>query len=236
MSSTANQIISELISMANTQKASLLSRFFKTGKGQYGEGDKFLGITVPQSRIIVRKYWQNTTLNDVKVLLDSPIHEVRLVALLILVKMSDKGDRKKIFDFYLSNVHRVNNWDLVDVSAPRIVGRFLQDWDFDEYYSIISNLAKSSNLWEKRIAIVSTLYFIINNDFKPTIKISEQLLTDPHDLIHKACGWMLREVGKKDEKVLLSFLDKYYKVMPRTMLRYSIERFSQSKKKHYMKK
>ena len=182
------------------------------------------------SRKLAKKY-SKLSLDEIDSLLNSLIHEYRLVALLILVDKYN-NDKKNIYDFYFKNVSRVNNWDLVDLTAPKIVGDYLSDKDRNVLYS----LAKSPNLWEKRISIVSTFAFIRNNEFSDTLNISEILLNDKHDLIHKAVGWMLREVGKKDEKVLCSFLDKYSKLMPRTMLRYSIEKFSDEKKKYYMRR
>ncbi len=235
--SNVNYLLSDLKSLANPSKAKLLSGFFKTGKGQYGEGDKFLGVTVPQSRIIAKNYSSIITLDGIKKLLGNEFHEVRLVSLLILVDKFEKSDsnlaKSIIVDFYLSNTAGINNWDLVDLSAPRILGNYLVD---KNDRSILYKLVKSSNLWEKRISIISTLALIKNNQFNDTIKLSEILMNDSHDLIHKACGWMLREMGKMNEKVLLGFLDKYYKVMPRTCLRYSIERLSKKNKNHYMEK
>jgi len=217
--------------------------FFKTGKGQYGEGDKFIGISMPDVRIIAKKYL-NLSIKDVEKLLHSKIHEHRMIALVIWTYQfekaaspdvpSDKGNktREKIYKTYLKNTKHINNWDLVDVTTPRIVGRWLMDKD----RNILYKLAKSRNLWEKRISVLGTFPFIANNDFKDSIKICEMHLKDTHDLMHKACGWMLREIGKKDEKTLTNFLDKYSKVMPRTMLRYSLERLSKKQRENYMKK
>ena len=232
-----NHLLSDLKSLSNPSKAKLLSGFFKTANGQYGEGDKFLGITVPQSRIIAKNYSGIITLDGIKSLLNNKFHEVRLVSLLILIDKFEKSvtntSKSIIVDFYLSHTEGINNWDLVDLSAPRILGNYLVD---KNDRGILYKLVKSSNLWEKRISIISTLALIKNNQFDDTIKISELLLDDSHDLIHKACGWMLREMGKMNEKVLLGFLDRYHKVMPRTMLRYSLERLSKKNKKHYMEK
>jgi len=225
----------ELKILANKEKAEILQRFFKTGKGQYGEGDVFLGIVVPEQRKIVKKYYADLSLEDTVKLLHSKIHEERLVAVLILVAKYKKGseaDKKKIFNLYIKNAQYINNWDLVDLSAPNIVGDFLLDKD----RAVLYKLAKSKNLWEKRIAILASFTFIRNKDFGDTIKISEILLEDDHDLIHKAVGWMLREMGKRDEKVLEKFLQKHYKKMPRTMLRYAIEKFEEEKRKMYLKK
>jgi 3-methyladenine DNA glycosylase AlkD len=228
----------EIEKLKNPEKAKLLQRFFKTGKGEYGEGDIFLGIAVPESRKIVKQF-SDLLLRDIQILLDSKIHEKRFIALLILVKqferankIKDEKEQKGIFEFYLKNTKDINNWDLVDLSAPRIIGMYLLDKD----KSILYKLAKSNNLWEKRISILSTFWFIKENRFEDAIKLAEILLNDQHDLMHKAVGWMLRETGKKDKKVLINFLNKHYKIMPRTMLRYSIERLSKEEKKFYMKK
>ena len=210
--------------LANPEKAKLLQRFFKTGKGEYGVGDVFLGIVMPEQRKLVKEFWKEINSKDIQKLLDSKIHEERLIGLLSLIKKYEKSDeevRKKIFDFYLRNTANINNWDLVDLSAPRIIGDFLVNKDRE----ILHKLAKSENLWERRIAVISCFAFIRNNDFKDALKISRELINDKHDLIHKAVGWMLREVGKRDQAVLVGFLKKNYKKMPRTMLRYAIERF-----------
>ncbi len=220
----------ELRSYAKPEKIPILQNFFKTGKGEYGEGDIFIGLNVPDSRKVTKKYFE-IELEDVEKLLDSKIHEERLVAVLILVeKYKNSSDKNKIFDFYLKNAKKINNWDLVDLSAPKIAGDFL----FDKDKSILYKFSKSENLWERRISIISTYYFIKNNEFKETFKISEILLNDKHDLIHKAVGWMLREVGKKNVKYEENFLKKYYKKMPRTMLRYAIEKFPEEKRKKYL--
>ena len=221
----------ELAKKANQDKAKILQRFFKTGKGEYGEGDIFLGITVPESRKIAKKY-SDLSYNNIRNLLESKIHEERLIALLILVNNYNKNieKRNEIFDFYIENINNINNWDLVDLTADKIVGSFL----FEKDKNILYKLAKSSNLWEKRIAIISTFHFIKNNEFSDTLKIAEILLNDKRDLIHKAVGWMLREIGKRNLKVEEEFLKKYYKNMPRTMLRYAIEKFSEVKRKAYL--
>ena len=227
-----------LLNAANPTKAKTLQRFFKTGKGEYGEGDLFLGIVVPEQRKISKEFC-NLEMNDISELLDSKIHEKRMIGLFILIdkykkrsKEKDENSRKQIFDFYLTNANKnnINNWDLVDLSAPNIVGDFL----FNKKRDILYELAKSNNLWERRISIISTFSFIRQSEFKDTIKISEILLTDSHDLIHKSVGWMLREVGKRDIKVLEEFLRKNYKKMPRTMLRYAIEKFSTETRKKYL--
>jgi len=211
-------------------------RFFKTGKGEYGEGDVFLGITVPLQRSIAKKYL-DLNLKDVQDLLSSKIHEHRLVSLLILIfkyKKADELEKKEIVDFYLKNTKNINNWDLVDLSAGYIVGDYL--FQFKKDTSVLYKLAKSKNLWERRIAIMSTFAYIKNDHFKDVLSISEILLNDPHDLIHKAVGWMLREIGKRNKKVEVNFLNKHYREMPRTMLRYAIEKFTIEEKSFYMKK
>ena len=221
-------VIQELQSKNNKNQAVILSRFFKTGKGEYGEGDIFLGIKVPIQRKIAKKY-TDISFKDIQKLLNSKIHEYRLTGLFILI---EKEDKEKVFNLYLKNTKNINNWDLVDLSAPKILGSYLKNKKRDILYS----LAISDNLWERRISIVSTYAFIKENDFKDTIKIAKILLSDKHDLIHKAVGWMLREVGKRDKEIEKSFLNKYYRNMPRTMLRYSIERFNPKEKEFYMKK
>lgn len=228
-----DSIVSDLEKLANKDKAKVMSGFFKTKKGQYGEGDIFLGITVPDQRMVAKRY-QEASFDDVKKLLGNKIHEYRLTGLLILVEKfkADESKRKKIIDLYLDNIKHVNNWDLVDLSADKILGAYLLDKD----KSILKKMARSKNLWERRISIVSTFAFIKQNKFDDTLKILEVLLKDNEDLIHKAVGWMLREVGKRNKKTEIYFLKKHYKIMPRTMLRYSIERFSESEKKFFMAK
>ena len=224
----------ELRTLVNPEKAKLLQRFFKTGKGQYGEGDIFLGITVPEQRKLSKKY--DLKLKDINILLDSKIHEERLTGLLILIKnynYAEEKEKKEIFNFYMSKADRINNWDLVDLSAPKIVGHYL--FHHKEETKKIYGFAKSNNLWKKRIAIVSTSYFIWKNQFDDAIAISEILLNDEHDLIHKAVGWMLREIGKKDKKILENFLNENYKDIPRTSLRYAIEKFPEDERKKWLK-
>ncbi len=219
--------------LANQEKAKQLQRFFKTGKGQYGDGDIFFGITVPEQRNVAKKF-KEIELIKLKPFMNSGIHEERLVALLILVQKFEKGnetEKKKIYKFYFENMKGVNNWDLVDLTAPKIVGTWLQDKD----RKILFKLAKSNDLWKKRIAVLATFAFIKNGDFKDSLAISEILLKDKHDLIHKAIGWMLREIGKKDLATEEGFLKKHYKEMPRTMLRYAIERFEEEKRLNYLK-
>ncbi len=224
-------LIASLRQYADPARAQDSLRFFKTGKGQYGEGDQFLGLTVPQVRAVVKQYGDVLSLSDTIQLLHSPFHEARLTAILILVAKYQHGEnRDKIYNSYLSHTHHINNWDLVDSSAHKIVGDYLLDRPRDPLY----HLALSENLWERRISIISTFAFIARNDFSDALKLSEVLLHDPHDLIHKAVGWVLREVGKLDQPTLLGFLDTHARTMPRTMLRYSLEKLSPSMRKHYL--
>lgn len=228
----AETIKKELKKLADKEKAVKLSGFFKTGKGQYGEGDIFIGITVPDQRKTAKLFY-DTGLTEIEKLIEDPIHEVRLTALLILIQKYSKADetgKKNIADFYLSKTSKINNWDLVDLSAHQIIGNYYYSKDRE----ILYKLAKSSSLWEQRIAVVSTYYFIKRNDFKEILAFSEMLLDHKHDLIHKATGWMLRETGKMDLSVLRKFLDKHHKIMPRTMLRYSIEKLDESERTKYM--
>ena len=229
-----NDIRKKLRAKARKEKALDLRRFFKTGPGEYGEGDLFLGVMVPETRRIAREY-RDISLKDVAVLLKSPFHEERLAALLILVlKFSGDNEtvRKDIYQFYLKHTAYINNWDLVDLSSHHIVGAFLKDKDRRILYS----LAASKNLWERRIAVLATFHYIRNNDFADALKIAESLLSDSEDLIHKAVGWMLREIGKRDVNAEEEFLKKHCYVMPRMMLRYAIERFPKSKRSGYLKK
>ena len=232
MANELTNIKKELNKIQDPEKAKILLKFFKTGKGQYGEGDVFLGIKVPEQRKIAKKY-SGILLDDIDHLLKSNIHEFRLTSLLILVlkyRKEDFNGKKEIVDFYFSHMENINNWDLVDSSAPYILGDFLLDKD----KSILYRLAKSDNLWKRRIAILSTFAFIKNNQFEDALNIAEILLFDKHDLIHKAVGWMLREIGKKDEITEEEFLEKHHRKMPRTMLRYAIEKFDNDKKKFYL--
>lgn len=240
-----SKVIKELLKLQNKDKSLILARFFKTGKGQYGEGDKFLGITVPVSRKIARKY-SDLDYTEIESLLKNNYHEVRLVALLILVhkyKTSTKNnlaEKEKIVEFYLNNTKYINNWDLVDLSAHYTLGDYLYQMTVLKRISprtVLLKLAKSKNLWERRIAIISTFAFIYKNESEWTFTITKMLLNDKEDLIHKACGWMLREIGKRvSESQLKAFLDTYGTKMPRTMLRYAIERLPEKKRLYYLKK
>ncbi|MDR1886345.1 MAG: DNA alkylation repair protein [Prevotellaceae bacterium] len=230
----AKLLIEELVASADAGQAAFLQGFFKTGKGQYAEGDVFLGLKVPQTRGIIKAY-KNMPLQEIKTLLYSEFHEVRLAGFLLLVeqfkKTKNAGERTKIYDFYLKHARQANNWDLVDLSCRDIVGGYLLD---KEDRSVLCELAGSSDLWEQRISVVSTWMFIKHLEFEDTLKISEQLLTHKHDLIHKATGWMLREVGKKNREVLIGFLNRYSAEMPRTALRYAIEHFSREERQKYL--
>lgn len=232
-----NKLKKDLRKLADPEKAKNYARFFKTGQGEYGEGDKFLGVVVPQQRKVAVKY-RGLELKDLQGLLSSNIHEYRLIALFVLVSQYKKAkknenDKKKIVDFYLKNTKNINNWDLVDSSVHYILGDYLLD-KLDR--KILYKLAKSKNLWERRIAIISTFAFIRAGQFIDTLKIAKILLNDKHDLIHKAVGWMLREVGNRNLKIEEEFLQKHYKQMPRTMLRYAIEKFVAEKRQSYLEK
>ena len=228
------QIIAEFKEQADPEHAERLQGFFKTGKGQYGEGDIFLGLRVPQQRKLAKKY-KELPLPEVLRLLQSGIHEHRLTSMFILTHQFNKGDeetRKQIVDMYLENTAYVNNWDIVDSSAHKLLGVWLLDKPRDILYA----LAESEDLWEKRISIISTFAFINKRDFTDALALAEKLVNDEHDLIHKASGWVIREVGKKDQQLLEDFLMRHYKTMPRTMLRYAIERLPEDRRKFFMDK
>ncbi len=219
--------------LANRETAEVFQRFFKTGPGEYGEGDVFIGVRVPDLRKLAKEF-QDTAFEDVKSLLGSEIHEERLLALLILVRKYLKGNetkKERIYRLYLENTKFINSWDLVDVTAHHIVGDYLMDKNKDPLF----RLAKSKDLWERRIAMLSTFHFIKNGRYEETLQIAKILLNDEEDLIHKAVGWMLREVGKRDMNIEEIFLKKHYKKMPRTMLRYAIEKFPETKRQNYLK-
>jgi 3-methyladenine DNA glycosylase AlkD len=231
-SMTVPEVQSQLRKFADKEKARTLQGFFKTGPGQYGEGDVFLGITVPVLRKLAKEF-PGASVSDALQLLQSDIHEERLLALFLLISAYSTGDnslKRKIYSLYLRNTRYVNNWDLVDLSAPNIVGNYLED----KNRKPLSMLAKSRDLWKKRIAILATFHFIKQNDLSDTLKIAKLLIKDEHDLIHKAVGWMLREVGKRDLETEERFLRLHYKKMPRTMLRYAIERFPERKRQRYL--
>jgi len=222
----------ELLNLKNPVKAKVLQGFFKTGKDEYGEGDVFLGIVVPIQRKIAKKYYF-LSLKDLQKLIDSKIHEERLTCLFILIeryKKTSEKEKEEIYNFYIKNAKKINNWDLVDLSAPSIIGEYIKEKD----RNILYKLVKSENLWERRIAMLSCFSFIRKNDFKDAFAIASELISDKQDLIHKAVGWMLREIGKRDLKAEENFLREYYQKMPRTMLRYSIEKFPHDKRKKYL--
>ncbi|NOQ21504.1 MAG: DNA alkylation repair protein [Candidatus Aegiribacteria sp.] len=233
MSDAINEVTRELRKFAEPERARVHQRFFKTGRGEYGEGDKFLGIRVPHIRKLVRKF-RGLSLADTEKLLHSSWHEERLFALLVMVdsfKRSSDESGENIYDLYMDSTRWINNWDLVDLSAPHIPGGWLYGRDRKPLYEF----AESDDLWKKRIAVISTHHFIRKNDFSDTLAISEKLIKDNHDLIHKAVGWMLREVGKRDLEIEEEFLRKHYMNMPRTMLRYAIEKFPEEKRQKYLK-
>lgn len=227
------QLTAELQQQADPKYQEALQQFFKTAAGDYGAGDIFLGVKVPQLRKIAKKY-QLVELKDIEMLLHRPIHEYRFLALLFLIQCYHKTatDKAILFNFYLNNSRYVNNWDLVDLSAPAIIGHYL----LDKPKTILYTLARSPILWERRMAIIATLTFIKNQQLDETLYLAEQLLRDSHPLIHKAVGWMLREVGKQDRALEETFLRSHYRRMPRVMLRYSIEKFDANKKNYYLKK
>lgn len=228
----ANHLIKELKAVADPEKAKHSKRFFKTGPGEYGEGDEFLGIKVPEQRKLAKKY-QSLSADEIENLLQNKFHEVRLTTLMLMVYKVEKGGPKELqemSELYLNNLHAVNNWDLVDSSAHHILGRYLEDKDRD----ILYGMSQSDNLWEKRIAMITCFRFIRQGDFKDALMIAEILVDDEHDLIHKAVGWMLREIGNRDLAEEESFLQKHYKSMPRTMLRYAIEKFKEPLKLKYL--
>lgn len=226
------QVKGALRERANPEKAAFFPRFFKTGKGEYAEGDKFFGVTVPNCRAVAKEY-QGIRLKQIGSLLDDPIHECRLTALFIMVRQYGRADdelRQALIDLYFEKMDRVNNWDLVDSSAEKLLGRHLEN----RSRKVLDELAASDHLWRQRISVIACLHFIKLDDFKDFKRIAKKLLTHPHDLIHKAVGWMLREMGKRDEGELLAFLDRHVKKMPRTMLRYAIERLDEPVRLDYL--
>ena len=234
MKTTAHIIQQELETLIDPVKREYLPKFFKTGKGQYGEGDQFLGVVVPNTRMVAKQY-KNCDFSVMAELLQSPWHECRLCALLMLVerfRKSDETERKRIYDFYLSQTERINNWDLVDLSAPAIVGEYLKDKPREDLY----RLADSTLLWDQRIAIVANWKLIRYGEYFDILALSERLLNHKHDLMHKSIGWMLRELGKRNKELLIQFLDKHSTRMPRTMLRYSIEKFPEDERQYYLKR
>jgi len=228
------EIIKDLESFKNPQRAEHSKRFFRTGKGEYGENDVFLGASLPQMRSLVKKYKKTATLKDIEPLFDGKFHEMRLCGFMLLKEMfrsaKTEENKKTFYDFYMAHLYAANNWDLVDVTAPHISGPYL----YGKSHKPLLDLAKSGNLWRERVAIISTLYFIKRGNFETSLKLAEKYITHTHDLIQKASGWTLREIGKQDIKTLYAFLDKYAAIMPRTMLRYSLEKLPEEKRKYYM--
>lgn len=231
-----HQILEALNDLLTQEKAEFLPRFFKTGKGEYAEGDQFIGVAVPDSRKIAKHFSLTTNLADIQEIIQSEYHEMRLVALLILIqkfeKSKGKNEQEQIIHFYLKNTQYINNWDLVDVSCYKILGRFCFENKKDE---IFRTLAESENMWENRIAIVGTMYYIHKGEFDLTKEIALKNLHHSHDLMHKANGWLLREIGKKNETELLNFLKIHYKTMPRTSLRYAIEKLDEDLRQNFLK-
>lgn len=228
-----NILSQEMLARADSSQVPGLSRFFKTGPGQYGEGDKFLGIKVPVTREVVKKVWRQTSWQDLEECIGSEYHELRLAALLTLVKVfeRDRPQREACVDFYLRHTTDINNWDLVDLSCYPLLGVWLLDKDRELLYRLAR---EGRTIWEQRIGIVSTMTFIRHGELQDTFAIADILLHHPHDLIHKAVGWLLREAGKRDKKALEDFLGPRYRSMPRTMLRYAIERFPENERKAYL--
>lgn len=229
----ARLIIKELGAKASRRKARLLARFFKTGKGEYGEGDVFIGVMVPQQRAVAKKYFKESKISDLSALLRSKVHEHRLTALIMLMMKYKKGnaeEKEKLYQLYIKNLRYVNNWDLVDVTCRDVIGQHLFSGD----RKLLDAMAHSNNIWQRRVAIISTAYFIGRNQFEDTLRIAKILLNDKHDLIHKAVGWMLREIGKRDLPMLTHFLDEYAALMPRTMLRYAIEKLPAGSRRRYL--
>ncbi|MDO9536479.1 MAG: DNA alkylation repair protein [Bacillota bacterium] len=235
MTNDQKTIKSELNKYADSEKAGFLLRYFKVFPGGYGEGDLFIGVKVPYQRIIARKYYLEIPLQEVERLLQDPVHECRLTALFILSLRFEKSrteeDKKEIVDLYLWNLSYVNNWDLVDSSAEKILGPYLMDNKKDLLYE----LAESGDLWKQRTAMMTTFHFIKNGRFTETLDLAEGFLQHKHDLMHKAVGWMLREIGKRDFSVEYEFLQKHYRKMPRTMLRYAIEKFEPQLREKFLK-
>ena len=231
MTQQVNDIYEALLALYSEEKRLILPRFFKTGKGEYGEGDRFIGVVVPNIRLVAKEF-KDASFTTIKELLASPWHEMRLCGLLILVQQSRKEVSREVFDFYLSVTDRINNWDLVDLTAPQIVGGYLLDKPRDVLY----RLAESPLLWDNRIAIVSTVTFIRRGDLEDTYQLATKMMGHPHDLMHKAIGWMLREAGKKDSERLYDYVEAHRLEMPRTMLRYAIEKFDQPTRQWLMRK
>lgn len=235
MKTEYNRLRQKIKALARPASAKALEKFFKTAKGEYGEGDRFLGLTMPQLRSLAKTY--NLGFPEIKTLLSSPWHEERMLGLIVLCEMSKKAERsqdhsvlRKLKIFYLKNKKGINNWDLVDASAMYVLGPYYFEHGSSELYK----MAKSKNLWDRRIAMMTTFYFVRKNQFSEAMKIAKLLLNDDHDLIHKASGWMLREVGRRDKRPLIEFLEEHAAIMPRTMLRYALEKLTTVERKRFM--
>lgn len=234
--SIPKEIIQSLSDLSIPEKAEFFPKFFKTGKGEYGEGDLFLGVIVPDQKKVAKEFYNKISLDELSELLSSKFHEHRLTALLILIlkfeKSKEKSQQKEIVDFYLNHLHFINNWDLVDTSCYKILGRYCFE---NQQEKLLIDLSNSDKMWEKRIAIVGTMHYIKKRQFELTKKFALKNLKHPHDLMHKANGWLLREMGKMNEKELLDFLNLHYKEMPRTSLRYAIEKLDEELRQDYLK-
>jgi len=230
----SEQITQELLTYVEPEKAEFYPKFFQAEQGGYGKGDQFIGVRVPFQRKVARKYYKTITLDELDSLMHSPVHEFRSTALFVLVnkfqKSKSESEREQIVSYYLANLDYVNNWDLVDASADKILGTYL----FDKDRSLLYELAASNDLWRQRIAVIATFYFIKQNDFGDTLRLAELLMDHEHHLIHKAVGWMLREIGNRDLKTEVVFLEKHHLRMPRTMLRYAIEKFDSNLRRRFL--
>lgn len=230
----SEQITQELLTYVEPEKAEFYPKFFQAEQGGYGKGDQFIGVRVPFQRKVARKYYKTITLDELDSLMHSPVHEFRSTALFVLVnkfqKSKSESEREQIVSYYLANLDYVNNWDLVDASADKILGTYL----FDKDRSLLYELAASNDLWRQRIAVIAAFYFIKQNDFSDTLRLAELLMDHDHHLIHKAVGWMLREIGNRDLKTEVVFLEKHHLRMPRTMLRYAIEKFDSNLRRRFL--
>jgi 3-methyladenine DNA glycosylase AlkD len=236
MSTILKEIKESLAVLSIPEKAAFFPKFFKTGKGEYGEGDLFLGVTVPDQRSVAKEFYSKINLKELSELLSSPYHEHRLTALLILIskfeKTKDQAVKDEVIKFYLNHLQHINNWDLVDTSCYKILGRYAFE---NQKENLLRELSKSDQMWHKRIAVVGTMYYVKKGSFELTKEFVTQNLHHPHDLMHKANGWLLREMGNKNEAELIDYLNKYYKEMPRTCLRYAIEKLDEEVRQDYLK-
>ncbi|UFH30664.1 DNA alkylation repair protein [Chryseobacterium sp. C-71] len=236
MSKILKEIKESLAVLSIPEKAAFFPKFFKTGKGEYGEGDLFLGVTVPDQRSVAKEFYSKINLKELSELLSSPYHEHRLTALLMLIskfeKTKDQAVKDEVIKFYLNHLQHINNWDLVDTSCYKILGRYAFE---NQKENLLRELSKSDQMWHKRIAVVGTMYYVKKGSFELTKEFVTQNLHHPHDLMHKANGWLLREMGNKNEAVLIDYLNKYYKEMPRTCLRYAIEKLDEEVRQDYLK-